>query len=43
MMTLSSTLRLRSPLVVRCIEDYRAGRRYPLDILRDVESLDSQQ
>jgi 8-oxo-dGTP pyrophosphatase MutT (NUDIX family) len=26
--------RHRSPLVMRCIEDYLAGRRYPLDVLR---------
>lgn len=25
--------RHRSPLVLRCIEDYLAGRRYPLDLL----------
>ena len=25
--------RLRSPLVLRCMEDYLAGRRYPLDAL----------
>jgi ADP-ribose pyrophosphatase YjhB (NUDIX family) len=25
----------RSPLVQRCIEDYRAGIRYPLDLLLD--------
>lgn len=25
--------RHRSPLVLRCVEDYLAGRRYPLDIL----------
>jgi ADP-ribose pyrophosphatase YjhB (NUDIX family) len=25
--------RHRSPLVLDCIEDYRAGKRYPLDIL----------
>jgi ADP-ribose pyrophosphatase YjhB (NUDIX family) len=25
--------RHRSPLVMRCIEDYQAGRRYPLDVL----------
>lgn len=24
---------LRSPLVLECIEDYREGRRYPLDVL----------
>lgn len=23
----------RSPLILRCVEDYLAGRRYPLDIL----------
>ena len=25
----------RSPLVLRCIDDYRAGMRWPLDLLRD--------
>ena len=25
--------RLRSPMVTRCVEDYLAGRRYPLDTL----------
>lgn len=25
--------RHRSPLVLRCVEDYLAGRRYPLDLL----------
>jgi ADP-ribose pyrophosphatase YjhB (NUDIX family) len=25
----------RSPLVQRCIDDYRAGLRWPLDLLRD--------
>lgn len=24
--------KLRSPMVLRCIEDYRAGRRYPLEL-----------
>ncbi|MFV8833888.1 NUDIX hydrolase [Aquisalimonas sp.] len=28
--------RLRSPLVMRGIEDYQAGCRYPLDLFRDV-------
>ena len=28
--------RLRSPLVLQCIEDYRAGHHYPLDILKDI-------
>jgi ADP-ribose pyrophosphatase YjhB (NUDIX family) len=30
--------RLRSPLVMQCIRDYQAGRRYPLDLLHDVTS-----
>lgn len=25
--------RLRSPLVLQCIEDYRNGRRFPLDVI----------
>jgi len=29
----ASRERHRSPLVLRCIEDYLAGRRYPLDVL----------
>ena len=28
--------RQRSPLVLRCIEDFLAGRRYPLDLLSHV-------
>lgn len=27
------TVQLRSPLVLRCIDDYLAGRRFPLDLL----------
>ncbi len=27
---------LRSPLVTRCIDDYRDGRHYPLELLRDL-------
>ncbi|MGH8258383.1 MAG: hypothetical protein ACREUG_01685, partial [Steroidobacteraceae bacterium] len=32
--------RLRSPLVLRCIDDYLSGRRHPLDIVAylDVDS-----
>ena len=30
--------RLRSPLVKRCIDDFLAGRRYPLDLLIDMGS-----
>jgi 8-oxo-dGTP pyrophosphatase MutT (NUDIX family) len=29
----------RSPLVLRCIEDYRAGRRWPVDLVQDVEGV----
>jgi len=28
--------KLRSPLVMRCIDDYLAGHRYPLQILNDL-------
>jgi 8-oxo-dGTP pyrophosphatase MutT (NUDIX family) len=27
--------KIRSPMVVDCIDDYLAGKRYPLDMLRD--------
>lgn len=27
---------LRSPLVLRCVDDYLAGRRFPLDLLTDI-------
>lgn len=27
---------LRSPMVMRCLDDYLAGHRYPLELLRDV-------
>ncbi len=33
-------LPLRSPLVMRCIDDYLAGRRYHLDLLRDIPGAD---
>lgn len=29
----SETPRHRTPLLLRCIEDFRAGRRYPLELL----------
>jgi 8-oxo-dGTP pyrophosphatase MutT (NUDIX family) len=29
----SATKRHRSPLVLQCVEDYLAGKRYPLDLL----------
>jgi 8-oxo-dGTP pyrophosphatase MutT (NUDIX family) len=29
------TPRLRSPMVLRCIEDYLKGQRYPLDLVRE--------
>jgi 8-oxo-dGTP pyrophosphatase MutT (NUDIX family) len=28
------TTRLRSPMVLRCIDDFRAGRRFPLDTIK---------
>jgi hypothetical protein len=27
----------RSPLVMECIEDHLAGRRYPLEIFSDID------
>ncbi len=30
--------KIRSPMVISCIDDYLAGKRYPLDILRDEAS-----
>ncbi len=35
--------RLRSPMVLRCIDDYLAGIRYPLDCLTQVESRSTDQ
>lgn len=29
----AQTARLRSPMVLRCIDDYLAGRRFPLDVI----------
>lgn len=29
---------LRSPLVLECIEDYRNGRRFPLDVVVDAQT-----
>lgn len=29
-------MRLRSPMVLRCIDDYRAGARHPLSLLHDL-------
>ncbi len=31
----ASSTRLRSPMVLQAIVDYRAGRRFPLEIMRD--------
>ena len=33
----ASSARHRSPLVERCLEDYLAGRRYPLDLVTHVD------
>jgi 8-oxo-dGTP pyrophosphatase MutT (NUDIX family) len=30
------TARLRSPLVLRCLDDYLSGTRYPLDVIKHV-------
>lgn len=30
---------LRSPLVLRCVEDHAAGRRFPLDMIFDADDL----
>lgn len=30
--------KLRSPLVLQCIEDYRNGRKYPLDVVVDAQT-----
>jgi len=32
----AGTYKLRSPMVLNCIDDYIAGKRYPLDILINV-------
>jgi 8-oxo-dGTP pyrophosphatase MutT (NUDIX family) len=34
----TQTPKLRSPLVIRCIDDYLAGSQYPLDLLHHYES-----
>jgi len=33
---IAATGRLRSPLVLNCIDDYLAGRRYPVELVRHV-------
>jgi hypothetical protein len=33
---LQRTQDLRTPLVLRCLNDYIAGRRFPLDLLVDI-------
>ena len=34
----TSGKKLRSPMVMRCIDDYFAGKRYPLDIIEHLEN-----
>jgi 8-oxo-dGTP pyrophosphatase MutT (NUDIX family) len=34
---LEQAAQLRSPMVLRCIDDYLAGARYPLHLLGDIE------
>lgn len=36
----NAALTLRSPLVTRCIDDYLAGRRFPLDMLTCLGQID---
>ena len=36
---LSDTERLRSPMVIQCIDDFVAGRRYPLEMLVNMPSV----
>jgi hypothetical protein len=31
--------RLRTPLVLRCLDDYLAGRRFPLAVIADLAGL----
>jgi 8-oxo-dGTP pyrophosphatase MutT (NUDIX family) len=33
----ATSARHRSPLILRCVEDYLAGKRYPLDIITHYE------
>jgi len=33
--------RLRSPMVMQCVDDYLAGRRYPLTILNEIQDNES--
>ena len=33
---LARASQLRSPMVLRCIDDYLAGRRWPLDLLTEI-------
>ncbi len=36
---LSTSGQLRSPMVLRCIDDYLAGLRYPLSLLNDLDAV----
>jgi phosphatase NudJ len=38
----ASRERHRSPLLLRCVQDHMAGRRYPLDLLRTTDSVGTQ-
>jgi len=33
----AQSVKLRSPLVIRCIDDYLTGEQYPLELLRYIE------
>jgi 8-oxo-dGTP pyrophosphatase MutT (NUDIX family) len=34
---IARTAQLRSPMVLRAVDDYLAGTRYPVDLIRDIE------
>lgn len=36
---LARSERLRSPMVLRCVDDFLSGRRYPLDLLQQITPL----
>jgi phosphatase NudJ len=38
----ASRERHRSPLLLRCVQDHQAGRRYPLDLLTTTDSVGTQ-
>ncbi len=35
---IARSARLRSPLVMRCVDDYRAGRRHSLEVINHLDA-----